>query len=117
MAARRGSPGLVGKGSAMRVGDGLAEDVRRAMARGLRPCPVQRDELRWTRRWRSPTASPDCPPSPCAWSEMNRGQDIPNIADAWLVDASRFMVLLISEGESERHEAWRERREPRFQGR
>ena len=28
---------------------------------------------------------------------MNRGQDIPNIADASLVDAYRFMVLEMSE--------------------
>ena len=48
---------------------------------------------------------------------MNRGQDIPNIADASLVDAYRFMVLEMSEDKTEAHEAWRERRKPRFRGR
>jgi hypothetical protein len=48
---------------------------------------------------------------------MNRGQDIPNIADASLVDAYRFMVLEMSEDKAEAHEAWRERRKPRFRGR
>jgi enoyl-CoA hydratase/carnithine racemase len=48
---------------------------------------------------------------------MNRGQDIPNIADASLVDAYRFMVLELSEDKAEAHEAWRERRKPSFRGR
>jgi enoyl-CoA hydratase/carnithine racemase len=48
---------------------------------------------------------------------MNRGQDIPNIADASLVDAYRFMVLEMSEDKAEAHEAWRERRKPSFRGR
>jgi enoyl-CoA hydratase/carnithine racemase len=48
---------------------------------------------------------------------MNRGQDIPNIADASLVDAYRFMVLEMSEDKTEAHEAWRARRKPSFKGR
>ena len=48
---------------------------------------------------------------------MNRGQDIPNIADASLVDAYRFMVLELSEDKAEAHDAWRERRKARFRGR
>ena len=48
---------------------------------------------------------------------MNRGQDIPNIADASLVDSYRFMVLEMSEDKAEAHEAWREHRKPRFRGR
>jgi enoyl-CoA hydratase/carnithine racemase len=48
---------------------------------------------------------------------LNRGQDIPSIADASLVDAYRFMVLEMSEDKAEAHEAWRQRRKPRFQGR
>ena len=47
---------------------------------------------------------------------MNRGQDIPNIADASLIDAYRFMVLEMSEDKTEAHEAWREKRKPRFRG-
>ena len=48
---------------------------------------------------------------------MNRGQDIPNIADASLVDSYRFMVLEMSEDKAEAHEAWRGRRKPSFRGR
>jgi enoyl-CoA hydratase/carnithine racemase len=48
---------------------------------------------------------------------INRGQDIPSIADASLVDSYRFMVLEMSEDKAEAHEAWRERRKPRFRGR
>jgi enoyl-CoA hydratase/carnithine racemase len=48
---------------------------------------------------------------------MNRGQDIPNIADASLVDSYRFMVLEMSEDKAEAHEAWRARRKPSFRGR
>jgi len=48
---------------------------------------------------------------------MNRGQDIPNIADASLVDSYRFMVLEMSEDKAEAHQAWRERRKPSFRGR
>jgi enoyl-CoA hydratase/carnithine racemase len=47
---------------------------------------------------------------------MNRGQDIPNIADASLIDAYRFMVLEMSEDKTEAHQAWREKRKPRFRG-
>ena len=48
---------------------------------------------------------------------MNRGQDIPNIADASLVDSYRFMMLEMTEDKAEAHEAWRVRRKPRFRGR
>ena len=48
---------------------------------------------------------------------MNRGQDIPNIADASLVDSYRFMVLEMSEDKAEAHQAWRDRRKPSFRGR
>ena len=48
---------------------------------------------------------------------MNRGQDIPNIADASLVDSYRFMMLEMTEDKTEAHEAWRERRKPSFRGR
>jgi enoyl-CoA hydratase/carnithine racemase len=47
---------------------------------------------------------------------MNRGQDIPNIADASLVDSYRFMVLEMSEDKAEAHDAWRERRKPASAG-
>ena len=50
-------------------------------------------------------------------ASRNRGQDIPSIADASLVDAYRFMVLEMSEDKAEAHEAWRQRRKANFRGR
>ena len=47
----------------------------------------------------------------------DRGLDIPNIADASLVDLYRFMALELTEDKAEAHEAWRERRKPMFRGR
>ena len=46
-----------------------------------------------------------------------RGQDIPNLADAALVDVYRFMALEQTEDARDAHTAWREQRKPRVQGR
>lgn len=48
---------------------------------------------------------------------MVRGQDIPNLADAALVDVYRFMALEQTEDARDAHAAWREQRSPRVQGR
>jgi enoyl-CoA hydratase/carnithine racemase len=45
-----------------------------------------------------------------------RGMDIPNIEDASLADAYRFMALEFTEDAAEAHESWRERRAPSFKG-
>ena len=42
--------------------------------------------------------------------------DIPNITDAALADAYRFMALEFTEDRAEAHDAWREKRTPEFKG-
>jgi len=46
-----------------------------------------------------------------------RGLDIPNLADAALVDLYRFATLELTEDKAEGHAAWREKRKPTFRGR
>lgn len=48
---------------------------------------------------------------------LNRGLDLPNVADASLVDLYRFMALELTEDKTEGHAAWREKRPPVFYGR
>jgi enoyl-CoA hydratase/carnithine racemase len=46
-----------------------------------------------------------------------RGLDVPNLADASLVDLYRFAALELTEDKAEGHQAWREKRKPVFKGR
>src|SRR5277367_270284 len=46
---------------------------------------------------------------------LNRGMDVP-LADAVLGDLYRFAMLEMTEDKQEAHQAWRERRKPRFRG-
>jgi hypothetical protein len=48
---------------------------------------------------------------------MNRGSDIPHIADASLVDSYRFMALEMTEEKTKAHMAWKERRPGVFRAR
>jgi enoyl-CoA hydratase len=48
---------------------------------------------------------------------LNRGLDMPNMADASLVDLYRFMALELTDDKTEGHTAWREKRTPVFHGR
>jgi enoyl-CoA hydratase/carnithine racemase len=48
---------------------------------------------------------------------LGRGLDIPNLADASLVDLYRFAALELTEDKAEGHRAWREKRKPVFRGR
>jgi enoyl-CoA hydratase/carnithine racemase len=52
-----------------------------------------------------------------AKESLLRGSDIPNLADASLVDLYRFAMLELTEDKKEGHEAWRARRTPVFKGR
>ena len=47
---------------------------------------------------------------------IRHGLDIPNMADAALVDLYRFMALEMTEDKVEAHAAWREKRGPAFRG-
>ena len=50
-------------------------------------------------------------------SRSLRGLDVPNLADAALVDLYRFATLELTEDKAEGHAAWREKRKPAFRGR
>jgi enoyl-CoA hydratase/carnithine racemase len=52
-----------------------------------------------------------------AKESLLRGLDIPNLADASLVDLYRFATLELTEDKAEGHKAWREKRKPVFRGR
>jgi enoyl-CoA hydratase/carnithine racemase len=52
-----------------------------------------------------------------AKESLLRGTDIPNVADASLVDLYRFAMLELTEDKAEGHNAWREKRKPTFKGR
>ncbi len=52
-----------------------------------------------------------------AKESLLRGLDIPNVADASLVDLYRFATLELTEDKAEGHQAWREKRKPVFRGR
>jgi enoyl-CoA hydratase/carnithine racemase len=52
-----------------------------------------------------------------AKESLLRGLDIPNLADAALVDLYRFATLELTEDKAEGHAAWREKRKPAFRGR
>jgi enoyl-CoA hydratase/carnithine racemase len=52
-----------------------------------------------------------------AKESLLRGQDIPNLSDASLVDLYRFAALELTEDKAEGHRAWREKRKPVFRGR
>ena len=47
---------------------------------------------------------------------LRSGLDIPNITDASLADAYRFMALEFTQDRAEAHDAWREKRTPVFKG-
>src|SRR5438270_9397217 len=109
---------IIGKGLAMRVAMGFPLKADEAHRIGLAQWLVPHDQL-----MEQALAVADhiagLPPLAVRMvkESMNRGQDIPNIADASLVDSYRFMVLEMSEDKAEAHEAWRERRKPSFRGR
>jgi enoyl-CoA hydratase/carnithine racemase len=51
-----------------------------------------------------------------AKESLNRGLDMPNLADAAYIDLYRFMALSMTEDAKESHAAWSERRRPKVQG-
>lgn len=109
---------IVGKGPAMRVAMGFPLKADEAHRIGLAQWLVPHAELMAQAQAVADHIA-GLPPLAARMvkESMNRGLDIPNIADASLVDAYRFMVLEQSEDKTEAHQAWRERRKPRFRGR
>ena len=109
---------IVGKGLAMRVAMGFPLKADEAHRIGLAQWLVLHAEL-MSQALAVADHIAGLPPLAVRMvkESMNRGLDIPNIADAALVDAYRFMVLELSEDKAEAHNAWRERRKARFHGR
>ncbi|MSO76638.1 MAG: enoyl-CoA hydratase/isomerase family protein [Alphaproteobacteria bacterium] len=108
----------IGKGQAMRLAMGFPLQAEEAYRIGLAQWLVPHAKLM--------DAAMDVaehiaalPPlaARIAKESLNRGLDIPNLKDASLVDAYRFMALELTEDKAEAHAAWRERRQPTIRGR
>src|SRR5712692_9263495 len=108
----------VGKGQAMRMVLGLplgAEEAQRiGLAQWLVPHPRLMDK---TIEVAGHLASLPPLAARLAKESLLRGLDVPNLADASLVDLYRFATLELTEDKAEGHAAWRERRKPTFRGR
>ncbi|MFT6583095.1 MAG: enoyl-CoA hydratase/carnithine racemase [Alphaproteobacteria bacterium] len=107
----------VGKGMAMRMAMGFPmsgeEAYRTGLAQWLTPHAEMMDEA-----LRVAQHIADMPPLAARMvkESLLRGMDIPNIEDASLADAYRFMALEFTEDAAEAHQSWRERRPPVFKG-
>jgi enoyl-CoA hydratase/carnithine racemase len=108
---------IVGKGLAMRLAMGFPLDAEEAYRIGLAQWLVPHSEL-MGRALKVADHIAEQPPLAARMvkESMNRGLDIPNIADASLVDSYRFMVLEMTEDKAEAHEAWKDRRKGLFHG-
>jgi enoyl-CoA hydratase/carnithine racemase len=107
----------IGKGQAMKVAMGyplVAEEAfRLGLAQWLLPYaefPARTGEIAERLAALPPLAAR------LAKESLNRGLDMPNIADAAYVDLYRFMALSMTEDARESHAAWRERRRPSVRG-
>ena len=108
----------VGRGHAMRMALGFPLSAGEAYRIGLAQWLVEHSKL-------MPTALEVAahvaalPPlaARLAKESLLRGLDIPNLADASLVDLYRFAALELTEDKAEGHAAWREKRKPAFRGR
>jgi enoyl-CoA hydratase/carnithine racemase len=108
----------VGKGNAMRLILGMPLAAQEAHRIGLCQWVVPHAEL-MTKTMDVATHVASLPPlaARLAKESLLRGQDIPNLADASLVDLYRFAALELTEDKAEGHKAWREKRKPAFRGR
>jgi enoyl-CoA hydratase/carnithine racemase len=107
----------VGKGLAMRVAMGFPLSGEEAYRIGLAQWLTPHDELTHkTMEVANHIAS--LPPLAARMTKesLSKGLDMPNLADASLVDLYRFMALELTEDKTEGHDAWRERRAPVFKG-
>ena len=108
---------FVGKGRAMRVAMGFPLTAAEAYRDGLAQWLVPHAEL-MDKAMEVAAHINGLPPlaTRLVKESLLRGMDIPNLADASLVDTYRFMVLEMTEDKTEAHQAWRERRKPKFKG-
>ncbi|HEX2277525.1 MAG TPA: enoyl-CoA hydratase-related protein [Candidatus Tectomicrobia bacterium] len=108
----------VGKGHAMRLAMGFPLKADEAYHIGLAQWLVPHADLQ-AKTMEVAEHIAGLPPLAAQLTKESlvRGLDIPNIADASLVDLYRFMALESTEDKDEGHAAWREKRKPVFHGR
>ena len=108
----------VGRGNAMRLVLGLPLPAEEAQRIGLAQWVVPHARL-MDKAMEVAGHVAGLPPlaARLAKESLVRGLDIPNLADASLVDLYRFAALELTEDKAEGHRAWREKRKPAFQGR
>ena len=108
----------VGRGHAMRLAMGIPLPAEEAYRIGLAQWLVPHAKLMDTAlEVASHIASLPPLATRLAKESFLRGLDIPNLADASLVDLYRFAALELTEDKAEGHRAWREKRKPAFRGR
>jgi len=107
----------VGKGQAMKVAMGYPMKAEEAFRFGLAQWLVPHAEFR-AQTTAIAERLAELPPlaSQLAKESLNRGLDMPNVADAAYIDLYRFMALSMTEDAKESHNAWRERRRPKVRG-
>ena len=109
---------LVGKGHAMRMALGIPLPAEEAYRIGLAQWLVPHAKL-MDKALEVAAHVASLPPLAARLTKesIGRGLDIPNLADASLVDLYRFAALELTEDKAEGHRAWREKRKPVFRGR
>jgi enoyl-CoA hydratase/carnithine racemase len=108
----------VGRGHAMRLALGFPLGAEEAHRIGLAQWLVPHDRLMDTALEVAARLAALPPLAARLVKEsLLRGLDIPNLADAALVDLYRFATLELTEDKREGHAAWREKRKPVFRGR
>jgi enoyl-CoA hydratase/carnithine racemase len=107
----------VGKGQAMKIAMGYPMKADEAFRFGLAQWVVPHAEL-IAQTTAITERLAELPPlaSRLAKESLNRGLDMPNVADAAYIDLYRFMALSLTEDAKESHAAWRERRRPTVRG-
>jgi enoyl-CoA hydratase/carnithine racemase len=107
----------VGKGLAMRAAFGFPLKAEEAYRIGLAQWLVPHDAL-MARAMEVAEHIASLPPLAARLTKesLNRGMDVP-LGDAVLGDLYRFAALELTEDKQEAHQAWRDRRKPRFKGR
>jgi len=108
----------VGRGHAMRLTLGLPLPAEEAHRIGLAQWVVPHARV-MDKAFEVAEHIASLPPlaARLAKESLLRGLDVPNLADASLVDLYRFATLELTEDKAEGHAAWREKRKPAFRGR
>jgi 1,4-dihydroxy-2-naphthoyl-CoA synthase len=105
----------VGKGHAMRMGMGFPVKADEAARIGLAQWVVPHETL-MDKAMEVATQMCAYPPLSVRLTKesLNQGINMPNLADAALMDLYRFTTLDATEDKKESHDAWRENRAPKI---